>query len=431
MKVLFVYAPFCTPTMMPYSISYLKGHFQKSHDVECLDLNAKFHKIQFAKYYKDLKKKNNKEYAELLAAFEKESRKLYRENNNAVVDGKPPVLFNQMLSLILKKKPDVVAFSLVYSSQCFYAKALIEELKKHNIKCVAGGPAVNEKIHQISDTVDFLLQPPSLDTVPDFSDYDEEDYLSRDVIIPLKTTTSCYYKQCAFCTHYAKTLYHELPLDTIKQAIVKTKTKYVFFIDDMIKKERLKELAAVLKPLKVKWWCQLKPTKELKGIFPELYAAGLHTVSWGVESGNQRILDLMSKGTTVSDVKDILQQSHDAGIKNAVYIMFGFPTETKEEFLDTINFLKENKDTIDLATTSMFGLQKGSPVYANPAKFSITKILEEKRTVLDSKITYVVTKGMTPEQVKDLRQKYAKTIKHLDKVPRVFNCFKEQILMYQ
>ena len=430
MKILFVYPPFCTPTIMPYSISHLKGHFKKSYDTECLDINAKFHVLRFPLYYKNLKKKTNKEYAEFLTAFEAESRKAYGENNRAVVSGKKLELFNEMLSLILEKKPDIVAFSIVYSSQCFYARALIEELKKHKIKCVVGGPAVNEKLRELSDSVDFLYQPPSPDTVPDFSDYNPSDYLSRELIIPLKTATSCYYRQCAFCTHYARMPYIEFPLDTIKQAILNTKTKYVFFIDDMIKKERLKELAALLKPLKVKWWCQLKPTQELKGIFPELHAAGLHTVSWGVESGNQRILNLMNKGTEVAIIKEILKESHDAGIKNAVYIMFGFPTETKEEFFDTINFLKENKDNIDLVTTSIFGLQKGSPAYAHPEKFSISCIQEEKRTVLDSKISYVVSKGQSPEEVKILRGKYAKSINNIDKVPRVFNCFKEQILLY-
>ncbi|MFA6888126.1 MAG: B12-binding domain-containing radical SAM protein [Candidatus Woesearchaeota archaeon] len=430
MKILFVYPPFCTPTVMPYSISHLKGHFKKLHHVECLDLNAKFHLQRFPNYYTDLKKKNNKEYAELLTAFEVESRKTYGENNRTVVTGKKPELFNEMLSLILEKKPEIVAFSIVYSSQCFYALALVQELKKQNITCVIGGPAVNEKLHSLSDPVDFLYQPPAVDTVPDFSDYPPSDYLSRELIIPLKTASSCYYKQCAFCTHYAKTPYIEFPIETIKQVILNTKTKHVFFIDDMIKKERLKELAVILKPLSVNWWCQLKPTVELKGIFPELYDAGLHTVSWGVESGSQRILDLMNKGTTVSGVQEILKESHDAGIKNAVYAMFGFPTETKEEFFDTLNFLKENKDNIDLVTTSIFGLQKGSPAYAHPEKFSITSVQEQKRTVLDSKISYTVSKGQSPEEVKILRGKYAKSINNLDKVPRVFNCFKEQILLY-
>ena len=113
-----------------------------------------------------------------------------------------------------------------------------------------------------------------------------------------------------------------------------------------------------------------------------------------------------------------------------MFIMFGFPTETKEEFFDTIHFLKENSSSIDLVTTSIFGLQKGSAVYEHPAQYCVSSIHEEKRTVLDSKITYAVSRGMSFEEVESLRRKYTKTIKNIDKVPRVFNCFKEQILIY-
>jgi hypothetical protein len=412
---------------MPYSISHLKGYFKKLYGAECLDINAKFHRKRFSQYYKKIRTEH---YANLLCEFEKESRIVYAQNNKAVVSGKKPELLQDMLDNILAKKPDVVALSIVYSSQCFYAKALIQELKKHNLRCIAGGPAVNEKLLALCDTIPELQQPIPPETVPDFSDYDAGDYLSKEIVIPLKTATTCYYKQCAFCTHYAKTPYQEFPLETIKKVIQQNKAKYVFFIDDMIRKERLVEIAKLLKPLNVQWWCQLKPAKELLGIFSELHASGLHTISWGVESGSQRLLNLMNKGITVETVKKVLQESHEAGIKNAVFIMFGFPTETKEEFFDTIHFLKENSSSIDLVTTSIFGLQKGSAVYEHPAQYCVSSIHEEKRTVLDSKITYAVSRGMSFEEVESLRRKYTKTIKNIDKVPRVFNCFKEQILIY-
>ena len=143
MKILFVYPPFCTPTVMPYSISHLKGYLKKLYGAECLDINAKFHRKRFSQYYKKIRTEH---YANLLCEFEKESRIVYAQNNKAVVSGKKPELLQDMLDNILAKKPDVVALSIVYSSQCFYAKALIQELKKHNLRCIAGGPAVNEKL---------------------------------------------------------------------------------------------------------------------------------------------------------------------------------------------------------------------------------------------------------------------------------------------
>ncbi len=131
-------------------------------------------------------------------------------------------------------------------------------------------------------------------------------------------------------------------------------------------------------------------------------------VIWGVESGNQRILNLMKKGTNVLDVKKVLKQSSDAGIKNVTYIMFGFPTETKEEFLDTINFLKENTDNIDLVSTSIFGLQKESKMFGEPENFGIKNVCEEKRTVLEPKISYEIISGLTKKEVIKLRDNYKK-----------------------
>ena len=138
----------------------------------------------------------------------------------------------------------------------------------------------------------------------------------------------------------------------------------------------------------------------------------------------------MKKGTRIEIAEIVLKESHAAGIKNMVYIMFGFPTETKKEFLDTIAFLKQNENCIDLVTTSIFGLQKGGKVYENPAEFGIAEIIENERTVLEPSITYVASEGMQHEDARTMRRKYMKTIKNIDKLPRILNYFKEQTLLW-
>ena len=151
-------------------------------------------------------------------------------------------------------------------------------------------------------------------------------------------------------------------------------------------------------------------------------------VIWGIESGNDRVLSLMKKGTNVKDVEIVLKRSHDAGIKNVTYIMFGFPTETKEEFLDTIQFLKRNDENIDLVSTSVFGLQKDTPVYKDPASFGIKKIIEEERTILEPKITYEVSVGLSNEQASILKKNYKKTIEKINKHPKGMNFFREHMI---
>jgi len=442
MKILLVYPPFCTPTMMPYSLAYLKNFLENNGDTEvrALDLNAKFHALRFASYYQELQK--TKEYAQLFTAFDKASRPIYADNHKRIMRNELPDHFAEMLHCIEEQKPDVVAFSFVYNSQGFYGKALLEALKEKGISCIVGGPALTSKIKELGthlkneiEMLHYLKQQgiatkeQHASTIPDFSDFQQEDYLSRERIIPIKTSSTCFYKQCTFCTHFAQVPYAEYDLGNIKQTMLKANAKYVYLIDDMIAKDRLLALANIFGPLGVQWWCQLRPTKDLLGILPQLYAGGLRIVSWGVESGSQRILDLMQKGTEIDAVRYVLRESKNAGIKNMVYIMFAFPTETEEEYLETITFLQENQENIDLVSTSIFGLQRGAKIYKNPAQYGILQVTEKNRTILDPSISYTIASGLHNQEARILQKKYQHTIDHINKLPKIYNYFKEQTLL--
>jgi len=264
----------------------------------------------------------------------------------------------------------------------------------------------------------------------DFSVFKKDDYFINKPVIPLRTSTSCYYKQCAFCTHHQSSHYYEFSIDHIRKTIEGSGAGHFFLIDDMIHKKRLLEIAKSIGSLGVSWTCQLKPTRDLdKGTLEILHNSGLKMIIWGVESGSDRVLGLMRKGTNVKDISKVLSDSKDVGIKNVVYIMFGFPTETKSEFLETIGFLKENKENIDLVSTSIFGLQKGTPVYNNKEDFGITKIKETKRTILDPRISYEVGSGLGSEEARRLRKQYKKTIESINKYPKIMNYFREHMLV--
>ncbi len=424
--------------------SFLKANY--SGDIDILDLNLEFHKLKFPsyqKYFQNTMQWNN--YEEEVNEYFKESSKVYSENNKLVVKGENPELFEELLKQIIDKKPDLVAFSLVYSSQAFYAYSILKALKG-TIKTVIGGPAINEKLSLIADNtlaneIELLelilnkkVETAKLDFsyLTDFKVHKLKDYFTPEPVIPIKTSNSCYYKQCVFCTHHNNAKYIEYSLDLIKKNIILSKQKYFFIIDDMVHVNRLLEFADTVKNLKIKWACQLRPTKEYTvEVLKKLKQAGLEMVIWGVESGNQRILNLMKKGTNVLDVKKVLKQSSDAGIKNVTYIMFGFPTETKEEFLDTINFLKENTDNIDLVSTSIFGLQKESKMFGEPENFGIKNVCEEKRTVLEPKISYEIISGLTKKEVIKLRDNYKKTLDKINKYPKGMNYFREHMLIVQ
>jgi len=309
-----------------------------------------------------------------------------------------------------------------------------------NITTVIGGPAVSEKLMTLADHhfknelefLNFIEKKEHKDLVfdfpLDFSIYNLEEYFTPETVIPLKTSTTCYYQQCTFCAHYANVPYKEYPLENIQNTVVKSKMKHFFLIDDMIPVKRLLALGEMFSKNGAKWGCQLRPTKEFtEEVMKTLYDCGLTFVLWGVESGCQKTLDAIKKGTNVEDVESVLKNSFTAGVKNVCYIMFGFPGETEEDFIETIEFLKSNNKNIDLISTSIFGLQPGTNVYQNSQKFGITSIEESKRTVLEPKISYSVKEGLSNEDAKKLRKKYLSTIDEINSYPKTMNFFREHM----
>ncbi|MBW2967700.1 radical SAM protein [Candidatus Woesearchaeota archaeon] len=451
-KTLLIYPPFCTPAAPPYSIAnihaFLKNNIPAKHELAVLDLNLEFHCQKFAnfrRYYERLDiDYNREEYSQTTEEFKRQTEKVYSQNNKAVIDKQLPELFDELLQLILDEKPDIVAFSIVYSSQAFYATALIRELKKLNIRTVIGGPAINEKLIRLADAtlrneLELLsyIEGREIDhnalnfkTVIDYSIFPLHRYFTPEPVLPYRTSSACYYRQCAFCTHFGQAQYFEYPLENIRKSIHASKARYIFITDDMIHKQRLLDIAAMLKPLKVSWLCQLRPTKDLdKETLKTLKDSGLKVILWGIESGCDRILKLMKKGTNRVDIAHVLKHSKAAGICNGVYVIFGFPSETEEELIETVDFLNDNRDNIDLISTSIFGLQKGSAVYAKPEEFGIKAIIEEKRTILEPKITYTLKAGITPERASELKRRYRPVLESINRFPKTMNFFREHMLV--
>ncbi|MFH1316024.1 MAG: B12-binding domain-containing radical SAM protein [Candidatus Woesearchaeota archaeon] len=443
-KILLVYLPFCTPATPSYSLtamhSFLQSNCYNGIKLDVLDLNIVFHSLKFPDFQQYFKDKNKwSEYGQKSEEYIRLSGSVYSQNNSAVVNGDKPEFFDQLLSQVISKKPDIVAFSIVYSSQAFFAKSMLDALKDLGIMTVIGGPSMQDALiadHKFSNEVEFLefingKKTKKLDHgVPDFSIWDLDKYFTPYPVLPLKITSTCPYQRCAFCAHYAEVPYHEYDLDNLKKTILKSGQKYFFIIDDMIPRKRLLQFVEMIRPLDCFWACQLRPTKEFDyETLNILRESGLVMILWGVESGSDRVLELMEKGTNLKDVKKVLRDSFEAGISNVAYIMFGFPTETIQEFKQTLCFLEENKEYIDLVSSTVFGLQHGTPIFENPEKFGIININEKKRTVLEPKITYDVESGLTQKQATRLKDRNKKKIERIGKFPKSMNFFREHMIV--
>ncbi|USN45399.1 MAG: radical SAM protein [Candidatus Woesearchaeota archaeon] len=446
-RLLLVYLPFCTPVSPPYSLAAMHAFLaaNSSAHIDVLDLNVLFHERKFPSYQEYFKNQERwSDYDDVSAQFLKETSHTYSENNKKVVRGEQPEFFDELLNTLLAYKPDVVAFSIVYSSQAFFAKSMLLALRERGITTIIGGPATNAKLvaladHTLANEIELLafieekkISHDALDfsSYPLFETWNLKAYFIPTPVLPLKTTTTCFHKKCTFCAHYAKVPYFEYDMNMIKKTILASKEHQFFLIDDMIPKKRLLEFAAMVRSLQCTWSCQLRPTKDLDfKTLKTLADAGLVMVIWGFESGSQRILDLIQKGTAVDDVEQVVRDAKKAGIANVLYTMFGFPTETKEELLQTIEFLERNKDNIDLISSSTFGLQEGTPVYENYKEFGITKIVKKERTVLEPQITFEVASGLQQKEVMVIKNRLKKRIEAINKYPKTMNFFREHMML--
>ncbi|MDR2982854.1 MAG: radical SAM protein [Puniceicoccales bacterium] len=124
------------------------------------------------------------------------------------------------------------------------------------------------------------------------------------------------------------------------------------------------------------WFCYLRPNNLSADELLAIKKAGCVLIRFGVESGSQRILDSMNKKLYVSEIEQILADSHKAGIWNHINIMTGYLYESQDDINETISFLRKNRGYIDSIRVNPFFIPIGSPIHLNPQEFNI-EIVEE------------------------------------------------------
>jgi radical SAM superfamily enzyme YgiQ (UPF0313 family) len=96
-------------------------------------------------------------------------------------------------------------------------------------------------------------------------------------------------------------------------------------------------------------------------ILQGLRETGCFRIWYGAESGSQRVLDSMRKGTTVKQVREAARLTQDAGMQAGFFILLGYPDETTADIRATIDFLKQTRP--DVVGTSIAFPIKGTEFY--------------------------------------------------------------------
>ena len=220
---------------------------------------------------------------------------------------------------------------------------------------------------------------------PDFDGLALDRYLSPRLTLPYDPTRGCYWGKCTFC-HYGlaevgTAQYRERDvsamIEHLRALSTKHGTKHFYFSQDSVAPKTLLKLAnaLILAGLELRWGTDLKPEKYLTVERAEtLRKAGAVACALGVESGNDRVLKLIDKGAPVQVVSDVIDRLAGAGVAAEAMCFTDFPTETREEALDTLRFLDERHDRVAVYIVGEFGLTHGSLVAQEPAKFGMREV---------------------------------------------------------
>jgi radical SAM superfamily enzyme YgiQ (UPF0313 family) len=143
-----------------------------------------------------------------------------------------------------------------------------------------------------------------------------------------------------------------------------------FFVDEILvlDKKRVFEFASLLKKsgLDVVWFCNGRTNLMQWDMLKAMHDAGCIGIAYGIESGNQSILDSMKKNITIKQTKKVVKWTKEIGIKVAGYFMIGMLGETKETITETINFAKELD--LDFYSFSLTTPLPGTELYTEAIK---------------------------------------------------------------
>ncbi len=136
-------------------------------------------------------------------------------------------------------------------------------------------------------------------------------------------------------------------VDEVQHVVNEYGVDEIYFDDDCLTLNRNRLLAIckeiVRRNIKVKWMCQARVNNVDQEILEAMKKAGCHYIKYGVESGSQKMLDVMKKGITLESVRRAFKLTRKAGIKTQAFFLLGLPWEIPETVKKTIEFAKEIK----------------------------------------------------------------------------------------
>jgi len=199
----------------------------------------------------------------------------------------------------------------------------------------------------------------------------------------LTVAHGCYWKKCSFCdvsldyiSRYEGASAATL-VDRIETIVNETGQTGFHFVDEAAPPKALKTLAAELqrRQLAISWWGNIRFEKSFSpALCQQLADSGCIAISGGLEVASDRLLTLMKKGVSVEQVARVTKGFSDAGILVHAYLMYGFPTQTVQDTVDALEYVRQlfEAGCIQSGFFHRFACTVHSPVGQRPDDYGVS-----------------------------------------------------------
>ena len=243
---------------------------------------------------------------------------------------------------------------------------------------------------------------------PDYADLPHQQYLSViEVLNPMHKLWSdgfwnkmtlahgCYWGKCAFCDGTLDYIKRYDPatavqiVDKMEQMIIQTGETGFHFVDEAAPPKLLKavSLEILRRKLQVTWWTNIRFERNFTADLCRLMAAsGCIAVSGGLEIASDRLLKLINKGVTVDQVARVTHHFTEAQIMVHAYLMYGFPTQTTQETIDSLENVRQlfAHGCIQSAFWHRFAMTAHSPIGKDPKSYGVAELPSEFQGFADN-----------------------------------------------
>lgn len=226
----------------------------------------------------------------------------------------------------------------------------------------------------------------------------------------MQLARGCYWAKCAFCDTSLPYVANFQSFDASSlvdsmEAINKqTGSSGFHFVDEAAPPALLRKLSEeiIRRGLTFTWWTNIRFETNFTGELCHLMAkSGCIALTGGLEVASNRLLELMNKGVTVEQAAISCKNMQDAGIMVHTYLMYGFPTQTLQETMDSLEIVRQlfKNELVQSGFWHRYAMTSHSPSGISPEKFGVKRVSLKPNSFANNEVPYIEGTNYNYERV--------------------------------